>query len=136
MSQALDSPSDWRERRRLRAWALHRQGWSQSAIAREVGVSQSAVSRWFRGVREAGSTEALRRRPAPGKQARLTDEQFAQLPLLLARGTEAYGYPGSRWTTRRVAAVIEQAFGVTYSPSHVSRLLQKHAPDWRNRPKA
>jgi hypothetical protein len=29
--------------------------------------------------------------------------------------------------------VLKQVFGVTYHPGHVSRLLQKHCPDWRAR---
>ena len=37
-------PSDWREGRRLRAWALHQQGWKQKDIAVALGVSPGAVS--------------------------------------------------------------------------------------------
>ena len=65
---------DWRENRRLRAWTLHQRGWSQRQIAQKLGISQGAVSRWFKQVRERGSVDALRRHPAPGKQALLTNE--------------------------------------------------------------
>src|SRR5688572_27286415 len=125
-------PSDWREIRRLRAWELHRQGWSQSQIAAEVGVSQGTVSRWLHQVREGGMN-ALRRHPAPGKQPLLTGEQFAQIPALIDRGAEAFGFVGNDWTTRRVAAALKQVFGVAYHPGHVTRLLQRHCPDWRHR---
>lgn len=37
------------------------------------------------------------------------------------------------WTTRRVASLLKQVFGVSYHPGHVSRLLQKHHPGWRGR---
>jgi transposase len=76
--------------------------------------------------------DALRRHPAPGQRAKLTNEQFAQLPLLLSRGAESFGFRGDKWTTRRVAAVIQQIFGVSYHPGHVSRLLQQHFPGWRD----
>lgn len=128
-----DQPFDWRETRRLRAWTFHQQGWSQSEIARELGVSQGAVSQWFRQVRDAGNVEALHRHPAPGKRALLTDDQFAQIPELIDRGAESFGFQGSRWTTKRVAIALKQVFGVTYHPGHVSRLLQKYCPDWRQR---
>src|SRR5262245_55948029 len=85
-------PTDWRESRRLRAWELHQEGWSQIRIAEELGVTQGAVSQWLKRVRDSGNPNALRRHPAPGRQAALTDEQFAQLPLLLARGAESFGF--------------------------------------------
>ncbi len=125
-------PSDWRESRRLRAWELHQQGWSQRQIAAALGVTQGAISQWLKRARDGGGIEALRRYPAPGRVAALTDEQCAQLPALLARGAEAFGYQGDRWTTTRVAEVIRQVFGVSYHPAHVSRLLRKHCPDWRD----
>lgn len=131
MSKSPDFQSvDWRENRRLRAWALHQQGWSQSQIAVELAVSQGAVSRWLK-QGHSGGVEALRRQPAPGKQTQLTNDQLAQLPEIIGRGAEAFGFVGNHWTTKRVAAAIQQAFGVAYHPGHVSRLLQKHYPAWQ-----
>ena len=52
--------------------------------------------------------EALRRHPAPGKERKLSAEQLAQLPEVLARGAEAFGYRGQVWTTKRVAEVIKR----------------------------
>ncbi len=125
-------PPDWREARRIRAWELYQQGWSQRRIGEALGVTQGAVSQWLRRAREGGGVEALRRHPARGRVAALTDEQCSQLPALLAHGAEAFGYPDDRWTTVRVAEVIKQVFGVSYHPAHVSRLLRKHCPDWRD----
>ena len=34
---------DWREGRRLRAWELKQQGWSQQEIANALGVSKGAL---------------------------------------------------------------------------------------------
>ena len=124
--------SDWREVRRRRGWVLHQQGWTQAQIAHALGVSQGAVSRWLKQVRDNGSIDALRTHPAPGKRARLTEAQFAQLPALIARGAEAFGFRGNHWTTKRVAVALQQMFGVTYHSGHVSRILQKYCPDWRN----
>jgi transposase len=117
-----ESRLDWREGRRRRAWELKQQGWKQQDIAAALGVTAGAVSQWLRRVREQG-VEALRRHPAPGRQPRLTAEQIAQLPALLAPGPEAYGFRGARWTCRRVAEVIRRISGVAYHPAHVSRLL-------------
>src|SRR5690348_11300030 len=116
-------PQDWREYRRLRAWDLAQQGWKQRQIARALGVTEGAVSQWLKRARAEGRA-ALRRHPPPGPAPRLTPEQRAQIPALLARGAEAFGFRGDVWTTKRVAAVIARAFGVRYHPAHVSRLLR------------
>ena len=56
---------------------------------------------------------------------RLTAEQKAQLPALLAKGAQAYGFRGEVWTARRVAEVILRTFGVRYHRDHVGRLLRQ-----------
>lgn len=114
---------DWREGRRLRAWELKKEGWSQQRIAEALGVSKGAVSQWMKRGREGG-TEALKRQPAPGAPSRLSDEERAKLPELLARGAPAHGFRGDVWTCSRVAEVIRGEFGVSYHPAHVSRLLK------------
>ena len=68
--------------------------------------------------------EALRHQPPPGATPKLSPEQRAQLPGLLARGAEAFGFRGKVWTTKRVAQMIQQQFGVSYHPAHCSRLLR------------
>jgi transposase len=117
--------ADWREERRKRAWALKQEGWPQKDIARALGVSEGAVSQWLKRAREVGGIEALKRRPAPGTTPRLRAEQRAQLPTLLARGAEAYGFRGDVWTARRVAQLITDTFGVRYHRDHVSRVLRQ-----------
>jgi transposase len=116
-------PHDWREGRRLRAWELAQQGWTQAAIAAALGVTQGAVSQWLTRAR-AGGVAALRRRPAPGAPPKLTPAQRAQVPALLARGAAAFGFRGDVWTAPRIAAGLETHFGVRYHPAHVSRLMR------------
>jgi transposase len=78
-------PVDWREGRRLRAWDLHQQGWTQRRIAEALGVTQGAVSQWLKRARDRGGLDALRRRPAPGRRTLLTHDQHNHIPALLAR---------------------------------------------------
>jgi transposase len=113
---------DWREGRRQRAWELKAHGWKQQDIAAALGGTPGAVSQWLKRGREQG-VEGLRRHPPPGRQPRLSAEQLAQLPALVERGPEAYGFRGQVWTCPRVAEVIRRTFGVTYHPAPVSRLL-------------
>ena len=114
-------PQNWKEGRRLRALELHEPRWTGKRIAEAVGVSPGAVSQWLKAAREGGRA-ALRRRPRGAKARQLRAEQQAQLPTLLARGAEAYGFIGAVWTTAPVAEVIRREVAVRHHPAHVSRL--------------
>jgi transposase len=89
-----------------------------------LGVSKGAVSQWMKRGREGG-VEALAAHPPTGVKPKLTVEQKAQMPQLLVKGAESYGFRGDVWTASRVAVVIERTFGVKYHRDHVSRLLRE-----------
>src|SRR5215218_1777988 len=127
MSDSIDSSkaTDWREGRRLRAFELKQEGWSQQNIARALGVGKGAVSQWMQRAREGGGKEALRKRSSPGAPPRLSAEQRARLPGLLEKGALAHGFRGEAWTCQRVAKVIKREFGVGYHPAHLSRILKR-----------
>ena len=125
MEKTLSSQaSDWREGRRLRAFELKGQGCKQAQIAHALGVSEGAVSQWMKRAREEG-VEGLRHKPPPGAPPRLSEQERARLPELLAQGAQAHGFRGDVWTCSRVSEVIRREFGVSYHPAHVSRLLGK-----------
>jgi transposase len=125
MNTALSARAkDWREGRRLRAWELHAQGWSQRRIAAALGVTSGAVCQWMRRAREGGGAGALKRRKAPGGQPRLSGEQQGQILEWLREGAEAHGFLGALWTRKRVAVLIERKLDIRYHPGHVSKLLQ------------
>jgi transposase len=129
MNSSLSATAtDWREGRRLRAWELHEQGWSQSQIAAALGVTSGAVCQWMRRAHDGGGPEALRKRKAPGGQPRLSAEQQRQVLDWLREGAEAHGFRGDLWTRKRVAALIERELGIRYHPGHVSKLL--HSWKW------
>ncbi|MDQ5828430.1 MAG: winged helix-turn-helix domain-containing protein, partial [Actinomycetota bacterium] len=96
----------------------------EQRIAEALGVSKGAVSQWMKRARNGGGVEALKRQPAPGATPRLSEDQRARLPELLAQGAQAHGFRGEVWTCERVTIVIRKEFGVSYHPAHVSRLLK------------
>ena len=114
---------DWREARRMRAWDIYQQGWSQKDIAAALGVSKGAVSQWITCAKTNG-VAGLKARIAPGPTPTLSPTQHAQLPELLHRGAQAYGFPDDVWTCARVAALIAEEFGVQFHPDHVRRILR------------
>jgi transposase len=108
----------------MRALELKRQGWKPRDIAAALGVSKGAVSQWLTAAR-LGGREALLTRPGRGIKPKLASEQIRLIPDFLWHGAEAYGFRGEVWTCDRVAGVIHEEFGVSYSRSQVSRLLKR-----------
>lgn len=116
-------PVNWKEARRIRAWELAQKGWKQRDVAEALGVTAGAVSQWISRARREGA-QALRHRKPPGRQSKLSRQQLARLPELLAQGPAAFGFCGEIWTRRRAGQVIEREFGVSYDPSQVGRILR------------
>jgi transposase len=124
METSLSSQAtNWREARRFRAWELYQMGWKQKDITVAMGVTKGAVSQWLKRAKEGG-IDALRHCKPPGAPSRLTPEQRAQLPHLLAQGAQSFGFQGDLWTLPRVAEMIRREFSVKYHPSQVSRILK------------
>jgi transposase len=114
------------EERRLSAAQLFRAGrLTDAQIARHVGVTRAAVGRWRKAWRQGGAAR-LMARPKTGRPARLSAAQWRRLATLIARGARAAGFDTERWTLRRIAAVIERAFGVRYHPRYLERPLKGH----------
>ena len=118
------------EARRLAALPRIQRGESLSAIARQLGVSRQAVHQWAQRCRHRGAA-GLRRILRPGRPPKLARGRLAQLPRLLARGAEAYGFPSPVWTTQRVADLLWQRFRVRYDRDHVCRLLHRFGWSWQ-----
>ncbi|EMA51298.1 IS630 family transposase [Halococcus salifodinae] len=80
-----------------------------------VGISRSTTRRWARAWNEAG-VEGLRPGFGGGRPPKLTNEQFDELCDILEEGQP--------WTPRAIHALIEDRYGVTYHPAHLSRKLR------------
>jgi len=111
---------DWREARRRQAWKLKQQGWKQKDIARALGVSEGAVSQWFSRVARGGEAGLASRSPP-----KLSAARRQQIPQLLARRAEGYGFRGNVWTSGRIRDVIARECGVRYHKDHVRKLLRE-----------
>lgn len=125
MGKTLPSQAtDWREGRRLRAFELKQDGWSQQQIADALGVTKGAVSQWMKRAREQGA-EGLKHKSPPGRAPRLSEKQRQRLKELMSTSdAEAYGFVGKAWTCQRVGWLIRKEFGVRYHPAHISRLVR------------
>jgi len=111
------------EKRRRRAVELSKAGEGIRAIARRVRASPGAVHGWIQAWKKHGEP-ALAAKPVPGRPKKLTATQRATLQKRLLAGAMACGFPNELWTLKRIATLIRRAFGVSYHPSHLWRVLQ------------
>ena len=113
------------ERRMAAAQLFHTGGFSDARIARQLGVTRDAVSKWHAAWRHGGEAR-LAARPKTGRPARLSAAQWRQLARVIERGARAAGFDTERWTLRRIAAVIARRFGVHFHPRYLERPLKAH----------
>jgi transposase len=115
---------DQLENRRLSAVALFGKGLNNSEIGRRLRVSNQTVSRWRKLYRKRGR-KALKKAGRAGRKSALTEQQRQGLVERLLQGPEQLGYETPLWTCGRVAHLIEKAYGVSYHPGHVWRILRQ-----------
>jgi transposase len=94
----------------------------QVEIARHLGVTEAAVSKWKRQLAQEGP-QALQPRTASGRPPKLDQAAKQALVKKLEEGAIAAGFPTEQWTQARVKQVIEREFGVIYHQNYISRLL-------------
>ncbi len=111
------------ERRREGGRLLRAGKLSQTEIARELGVSDAAVSHWKKQLAAAGR-KGLAATVSTGRPKKLNRTQRRQLLRLLKRGARAAGFDTERWTQARIQQVIAREFQVQYHPLYISRLLK------------
>jgi transposase len=109
--------------RRLRAAELFAAGVHAAEVARQLGVSRQAASRWH-AVWKAGGTNALASRGPTGPTSRLSDAQLVEVEQALRKGAVANGFVGELWTLDRIALVIGRLTGVRHHPAWVWAILR------------
>lgn len=117
----VGSPSVLEERRKDAVRRM-RTGERPTDVARDLGVSTTAVHNWKRAASEGG-LRALKAVPQHVPQCRLSNLQKRKLRTILRHGAMAFGYPTDLWTCNRVAEVIFKEFEISYHPAHLGRIL-------------
>ena len=117
------------ERRRRLAVQRSLEGYPTEEIADFLGVDPSSVRRWLIAFRAAGP-DGLAARPAPGRPPRLTRTQEKVVLRWLADSPTEHGFPTELWTCRRLARLVEEEWGVAFSPEYLCRWLRArgHTP--------
>ena len=128
LSPAVTLTREQKEQRRLAAAQDLLEGeMSQVEIAEKHGVTPSAISKWKSALEDEG-IEGLKSTSDEGNQgpdSQLDEQHREQLVELLEEGAQAHGWETDLWTSKRVAALIEDEFDIDYTPRHCSRILRE-----------
>lgn len=109
-------------RKRLQAGRMLLAGKGCAVVAEAVGVARQTVYTW-KGLLDEGGIDALRAVPEPGRPARLTPAQLAQVRAALRQSPTEHGFGTELWTLKRVAVLIHRLHGVRLGQTQVWRLL-------------
>lgn len=99
---------------------LQKTGLSQRCIGKAVNLTQQMVSNVYK--KQVAGLAIVQKHI--GAKRRLTPLQLLNLPTLLSKGSEHYGFTGDYWTHKRVAYVIQQEYGVIYEVKQAGRILE------------
>ena len=112
------------EKRRRLAVERVEQGWPQVEVAAFLGVHPVSVNAWMRAQRQGGAA-ALAAKPTPGRPRKLTARQEKAVLAWVAKLPTAFGYPDELWTSKRLAALIQERLGVTFNSNYLVEWLTR-----------
>jgi transposase len=114
-----------RERVRLQAAGMLAAGVPVAQVAGRLRVSRKSVYTWHRAWQAGGEAALLSKGPS-GSDCRLDARQLEVLQSALELGPSAHGWvEDQRWTLARVAVLIAELFGQSYTLRGVSYLLHR-----------
>ena len=114
------------ERRRKLAVARVRAGYSQQEVAAFLGVHRGTVSRWVCTARARG-LDALKAKPTPGRPRKLSARQEKTVLGWVVKPPTSFGFSTDLWTSRRLAALIEQRWGIHFNSNYLVEWLRARA---------
>jgi transposase len=109
------------EARRQKGMQMLMQGCTRTEVARTCAVSRQTVLNWARMVET--DPESWEIKPL-GRPAALGASDLRRLSALYRNGAISNGFPTESWTLGRVAALIKDEFGVTFSEANVWHVLR------------
>ena len=123
------------ERRRELAVARVAEGHSQAQVAAIPGVHPHTVSRWVCTAREHGA-DALKAKPTPDRPRKLSARQEKTVLGWIAKPPTSFGFATDRWTSRRLASLVEQRLGIRFNSNYLVAWLRarEHTPQKPDQP--
>ena len=119
-----------RAERRKTAIREIKKGESQAEVARQLGVTRGDVHYWWKEYKEKGAS-TFKPHCSRGRPRRLDANKKRQLKRMILEGPLAHGWKTDLWTTKRIANLIWNRFGINYHRNHVAKLLHQIGFSWK-----
>ena len=102
------------------------EGWPRQDFAQFIGVHPRSLQRWQSRLRREGEM-GLCDHPRSGRPPKLSAAQAEQVLCWIEdRSPRDFGFITERWTAPRLAAVIEERFGVQLHKRYLNDWLRRH----------
>jgi transposase len=112
--------------RRMQGGEMILKGFDDEEIIEALSISLSTVKRWRAKLKNTNDLQALQRKDGTGRIPLLNEEQSEQLKGIIADGAVAAGYGEERWTSKIIANLIKERFGVDCAPRTVRTWMKRH----------
>ena len=109
---------------RIQACLKRKKGMSIPRIAEEIEVPYPTVHRWLLQVARGGLA-AIGGKKHPGPKWRLDEGERRDVYKIVSEDPEEHGFAGGAWTARRLIAVVEKRFNVTYTERGMQLFLHR-----------
>ena len=111
------------EARRQLAVSRVNAGLPQKQVAAVLGVHPVTVCGWVKAARLAGGMEGLRAKPTPGRPRKLSARQEKTVLGWVTKPPTRFGFATDLWTSRRLAALIEERWGILFNANYLVEWL-------------
>jgi len=108
--------------KRIHALLYIVEGKSVTEVAEILNLSEQSIRNYVKAFILKGLSSLIYRRP-PGRPPKLTKTQRKELAKLIDGGPEQAGYDCGCWDTSLIQDLIQNCFGVAYSPHYLAQLL-------------
>ena len=124
------------EQRRVLAVTRVQEGYTQKEVAAFLGVHPVTVCGWVQAAQQAGSLDALRAKPTPGRPRKLSHRQDRTVLGWVAKPATHFGFANDLWTARRLATLIAQRWEVRFNARYLAAWLRArgHSPQRPEQP--
>ena len=120
--RTIGTPAELERRRRLAVRRV-KDGYSPAEIADVLGVDCRSVRRWVAAAR-LGGAKALKASDGAGRPAKLDHTQVKVVHRWLSRCPTECGFDTELWTAGRLAAMIRQAWDVSFNRRYLCDWLR------------
>ena len=127
LRQMLDSSPQSRFEHRLHCVLLVGAGHGCQEVAKVFGDDARTVQRWVQKFLRCG-TDGLRETSPPGRRAKLTVAETAELGDVLKQSPGVLGHAAEVWRSELLRNEIAERFAVTMSRRQCQRLLLQLSP--------